>query len=279
MGSRSGLGLPTLAYIASSNRVNTWVHYTKADGLSSNHVSWITTQGNDVWFASKEDGVSRFDKVTGEWTIYKQADFLADNDIRAITRDAEGNLWMATVAGISVYSPQTRSWEIIAKEDGLPTPYVTSIHIPKETISRQPSARRDWVTQPVQETSHQSETSSAENREPRTESHSSVWIGSDRGLGTQKYVGDEWTFYTPPQVEAHSEAFVTAIDTDTAQPNPVIWIGTSSGPAMYDPTSEKWSQLAVPDAPKNPLILSVLVRDDSVWFGGVEGVWAILDCG
>ena len=253
--------------------VNTWVHYTKADGLSSNHVSWITTQGNDVWFASKEDGVSRFDKVTGEWTIYKQADFLADNDVRAITRDADGNLWMATVAGISVYSPQTRSWEIIAKEDGLPTPYITSIHIPKKVISRQLSARKGWVTQPLQETSHQSEASSTESQEPRAESHSGVWIGSDRGLGTRKYVDDEWTFYTPPRVEAHSEAFVTAIDTDATQPNPVIWLGTSSGPAMYDLTSQEWAQLTVPDTPKNPLILSVLVRDDSVWFGGVEGVW------
>ena len=70
--------------------VNTWVHYTKVDGLSSNHVSWIAIQGNDVWFASKEDGVSRFDKVSGEWTIYKQADFLADNDVRAIARGADG---------------------------------------------------------------------------------------------------------------------------------------------------------------------------------------------
>ena len=241
--------------------VNTWVHYTKADGLSSNHVSWITTQGNDVWFATKEDGVSRFDKVTGEWTIYKQADFLADNDVRAITRDTDGNLWMATVAGISVYSPQTRSWEIISKEDGLPTPYVTSILIAKEAISK--------------EASHQSKTSSADSsREPKAESHSArIWIGSDRGLGTRKHLGDEWTFHTPPRVETHSEAFVTAIDADATQPNPVIWLGTSSGPAMYEPISQKWTQLAVPDAPQNPLILSVLVRDGSAWFGGVDGVW------
>ena len=247
--------------------VNTWVHYTKTDGLSSNHVSWITTQGNDVWFATKEDGVSRFDKVTGEWTIYKQADFLADNDVRAITRDTDGNLWIATVAGISVYSPQTRSWEIIAKEDGLPTPYITSM-----LISSQQSA----VGETHKQKHHQQEgVASSEASLPIADSRqpTAVWIGSDRGLGTQKYVGDEWTFYTPPRVEARSEAFVTAIDTDATQPNHVIWLGTSSGPAMYDLTSQKWTQLAVPDTPKNPLILSVLVRDDSVWFGGVEGVW------
>jgi len=271
--------------------VNTWVHYTKADGLSSNHVSWITTQGNDVWFATKEDGVSRFDKVTGKWTIYKQADFLADNDVRAITRDTDGNLWVATVAGISVYSPQTRIWEIIAKEDGLPTPYVTSILI---------SGQSPVISGQLRDA--KSESSLTDNRKLETENYS-VWIGSDRGLGTRKYVGDEWTFHTPRNsgqssvisgqvkdgaVESDTsltenrklttenykrEAFVTALDTDATQPNRVIWLGTSSGPAMYEPISQKWKQLAVPDAPKNPLILSVLVHDKSVWFGGVEGVW------
>ncbi|MYA72023.1 hypothetical protein F4Y19_18490, partial [Candidatus Poribacteria bacterium] len=261
--------------------VNTWVHYTQADGLSSNHVSWITTQGNDVWFATKEDGVSRFDKVTGKWTIYKQADFLADNDVRAITRDTDGNLWIATVAGISVYAPQTRSWEIIAKEDGLPTPYVTSIFITSHQL-------------PV--TSHQSP------QKESLETSSAVWVGTDRGLGTRTYIGDKWIFHTPKQspVTSHQspvkegsghptdssletgnskletsslEAFVTAIDADTTQPNPVIWLGTSSGPAMYDPTSQEWQPLAVPDAPQNPLILSVRVHEKSVWFAGAEGVW------
>ena len=274
--------------------VNTWVHYTQTDGLSSNHVSWITTQGNDVWFATKEDGVSRFDKVTGEWTIYKQADFLADNDVRAITRDTDGNLWIATVAGISVYTPQTGRWEIIAKEDGLPTPYVTSVF-----ISRQSSV----TSGQLKEGTVESDSSFTDNQKLKTENHS-VWIGSDRGLGTRKYVGSEWTFHTPrnsgqsPVISdplkdgalesessstenrklktenySHGEAFVTAIDADTTQPNPVIWLGTSSGPAMYDPTSQEWQPLAVPDAPQNPLILSVRVHEKSVWFAGAEGVW------
>ncbi len=236
--------------------VNTWVHYTRTDGLSSNHVSWIATQGNDVWFASKEDGVSRFDKVTGEWTIYKQADFLADNDVRDITRDAEGNLWMATVAGISVYAPHTRRWEIISKEDGLPTPYVTSVHIAPQLSAL-------------------SEISNSEKPAAQT-NDGQIWIGTDRGLGTRTYQGSEWAFYTPPQ----NEAFVTAFDTeqhltagDRQKIWQKIWLGTSSGPAMYDPTTQKWTQLALADAPKNPLILSVLVHDESVWFGGVEGIW------
>ncbi len=259
--------------------VNTWVHYTKTDGLSSNHVSWITTHGNDVWFASKEDGVSRFDKVTGEWTIYKQADFLADNDVRAITRDNNGNLWIATVAGISVYAPQTRRWEVISKEDGLPTPYITSIFVSHQQDSDQPSV--------------------SESRQP-----SAIWVGSDRGLGTRTYTGDEWIFHTPrnsrrsPSVsdsdqqenvrspetalltaESHQstailgEAFVTAVDADATQSDPVIWLGTSLGPVMYDITAQEWTQLSLPDTPKNPLISCVLADAESVWFGGVAGVW------
>ena len=290
--------------------VNTWVHYTKADGLSSNHVSWITTQGDDVWFASKEDGISRFDKVTGDWTIYKQADFLADNDVRDIAHDADGNLWVATVAGISVYAPQTRTWEIISKEDGLPTPYVTSIFINRQSsaVSSQPTVSDSnhgnsqlSAISNQQEGVGEAETSSptvSDSRQP-----TAIWIGSDRGLGTRTYTGDEWVFYTPqnsnrqstvsrqqegteasetslPKADGsqkpttiHGETFVTAIDADATQPNPVIWVGTSLGPGMYDPASQKWTQLDLPDAPKNPLILSVLVHDESVWFGGVEGTW------
>ena len=245
--------------------VNTWVHYTKADGLSSNHVSWITTQGNDVWFGSKEDGVSRFDKVSGEWTIYKQADFLANNDVRYITRAPDGNLWMATVAGISIYSPQTRNWEIISRKDGLPTPYVTSIHIShqRSAVSGQPNS------------SQQVETGSPETSSPPADSPqpTTIWIGSDRGLGTRAYSDKEWTFQSPPRTETQVEAFVTSVDTGTASQDHRVWIGTSSGPAAYDTVSQEWRQLALPDTPKNQLILSVLARDEKVWFGGAAGVW------
>ena len=237
--------------------------------------------------------MSRFDKVTGEWTIYKQADFLADNDVRAITRDTEGNLWMATVAGISVYAPKTRTWEIIAKEDGLPTPYITSIG-----FGYQPSAvsRQQDSDQPSADIRQQENGEPPQTSLPITDGFrkpTAIWVGTDRGLGTRAYMGSEWTFHTPQnrhqapgspsdssletgnwKLETPSrEAFVTAVGTEATQSNPVIWIGTSLGPAMYDPTSQKWTQLALPDAPKNPLILSVLVRDKSVWFGGTDGVW------
>ena len=241
--------------------VNTWVHYTKTDGLSSNHVSWITTQGNDVWFGSKEDGVSRFDKVSGEWTIYKQADFLVDNDVRSIARDPDGNLWMATVAGISIYSPQTRNWEIISKEDGLPTPYITSISFQSRVNSRQ-----------LKEDPGKPEPALVDNRQPTTDNHSQVWIGSDRGLGTRVYVAEEWTFHVPPRKQTQGEAFVTSVDAGTVSQNHRVWVGTSFGPAVYDTTSQEWTQLTLPDTPKNPLILAVLAHDEKVWFGGAEGV-------
>ena len=229
--------------------VNTWVHYTKADGLASNHVSWITTQGNDVWFASKEDGVSSFDKVTGEWTLYKQADFLADNDVRDIMRDADGNLWLATVSGISIYQPQTRSWEIISKEDGLPSPYITRIDVAPQL--------RESGQSDVIEISSGGMTSAQ------------VWIGTDRGLGTRTYSGGEWTFYSPPRSETGGEAFVTALDGD----GDMFWLGTSSGPAMFNTTTQKWTQLKTPGNHSNGIVLSVLVRDGMVWFGGAAGVW------
>ena len=237
--------------------VNTWVHYTKADGLASNHVSWITTQGNDVWFGSKEDGVSRFDKVSGEWILYKQADFLADNDVRDLARDADGNLWLATVAGLSIYSPETGVWEVISKEDGLPTPYIMSVVSGLFSVAGnafkadQDHNLTDRVTK------------------------EQIWIGTARGLGSRACLGGEWNFHTPPE----GEAFVTALDINAvgggSSPDAphIIWLGTSLGAAMYDTLSEEWTQLATPDAQKNPLIRSVVAREGSVWFGGAAGVW------
>ncbi len=233
--------------------VNTWVHYTKIDGLSSNNISWITTHGNDVWFASKEDGVSRFDKVTGQWTIFKQADFLADNDVRDIVRDDDGNLWMATVSGVSVYFPKTNSWEVISKEDGLPTNYIMSV---------------DVLSQ-----SSESELSKLSEISNRDKGRDRIWIGTARGLGSCKHLGGQWSFHYPSE----GEAFVTAIATGTITNLPnesgQIWLGTNIGPALYDINSQEWKYLTLPDSSKKPHISSVQVYDESVWFGGKNGVW------
>ena len=218
---------------------NTWIHYTKDDGLASNHVTWITVQGNKVWFGSKEDGVSHFDKVSGKWKIYRQADFLADNDVRDITHDADGNLWMATVAGMSIYRPQARNWEVISREDGLATPYIMSVHIEESDMSN-----KGMDTQ-------------------------QIWIATDRGIGSRALNGGKWTFYSPPQSQIEGESFVKAFDMD----GDVLWLGTSSGPAMYDTTTQTWSQLATPDGGPDTLVLSVLSHNGVVWFGGLDGIW------
>ncbi len=191
------------------------MHYTTVDGLASNNVSWITTQGNDVWFASKEDGISRFDKVTGEWAIYTQADFLADNDVRDIAQDDTGKLWIATVSGLSVYSPDEQTWDVISKEDGLPTNYVMSVN-----VTSLPS------------TLSEKELSNKQDKQPNS---ATIWIGTARGLGSCTHLGGKWHIFRPAQ----GEAFVTVVATaeiDQVVPyNPKqIWLGTNLGPAMYD---------------------------------------------
>ena len=234
--------------------VNTWVHYTKADGLVSNNVSWITTQGNDVWFASKENGISRFDKVTGEWTIYKQADFLADNDVRDIAKSADGKLWLATVSGLSVYSPQERTWEVISKEDGLTTNYVTSVgfsNLPQEESGKELG-----------------------NHQKDIPNKKAIWIGTARGLGSYSHLGGQWNIHRPEQGEAFVTA-VAAVDLGSASHFNIkqIWLGTNLGPAIYDIETDKWTQLTFPDVPQNPLITSIQIHNQHVWFGGVCGIW------
>ena len=99
------------------------------------------TQGDDVWFASKEDGVSRFDKVTGEWTIYKQADFLADNDVRAITRgDGWEPLDSNSLRNFCLHAASTALGNHLQRGWAADTLRHVNIYEPS-AISCQPSAR------------------------------------------------------------------------------------------------------------------------------------------
>ena len=131
---------------------------------------------------------------------------------------------------------------------GLPTPYVMSV---------------DIVTK-----SSESELSKLSNT-----SRGQIWIGTARGLGSCTHLGGQWTIHRPAQGEAFVTAVVTGKASDNISDVGQIWLGTNLGPALYDTESQEWTQLALPNSPQNPPILSVLIHDGDVWFGGVSGIW------
>lgn len=82
----------------------TFMNYTSTDGLLSDNVNCVDTDGSDlVWFGT-QNGVSVFDGTT--WTDHTVTTDpgLVDNNIQAIHCAINGDVWVGTDFGTSVYS-------------------------------------------------------------------------------------------------------------------------------------------------------------------------------
>jgi len=81
--------------------------YTKADGLPSDNVYGILTDGNNLW-VSTNAGLSRFDTLSETFTNFSIHDGLQGNEFmkNAAYRDAAGRMYFAGTNGITVFDPK-----------------------------------------------------------------------------------------------------------------------------------------------------------------------------
>lgn len=85
----------------------TFVNYSTADGLANDSVKYILEDnGGNLWI-STENGLSRFDPVTGAFTTYGESDGLVSKQFywNAGLKDSEGMLYFGGVRGLSVIDP------------------------------------------------------------------------------------------------------------------------------------------------------------------------------
>lgn len=96
--------------------------YTSADGLPSNTVRDVETEGcpkfcdfRDVWIAT-DGGVGHWDGT--RWTAYTTADGLPANDVRGVAPIQRNVVWAATAKGAAYFDGQ--AWQAFTLVDGLP---------------------------------------------------------------------------------------------------------------------------------------------------------------
>jgi PAS domain S-box-containing protein len=82
------------------------VRYTKAEGLASNHILYVTGDLAGRIYVGSSRGIDRLDLVTGRVKHYSTADGLTGGEFTAAFRDKNGALWFGTTTGLSRLIPE-----------------------------------------------------------------------------------------------------------------------------------------------------------------------------
>jgi PAS domain S-box-containing protein len=72
-----------------------------------------------IWIATEEDGLRRFDPNTKETVRFRVNDGLASDALRSLLEDDLGHIWIATKNGLSRFDPQTRRFLNYGESSGL----------------------------------------------------------------------------------------------------------------------------------------------------------------
>ncbi|MBI4550907.1 MAG: hypothetical protein HY710_01440 [Candidatus Latescibacteria bacterium] len=184
--------------------------YTNADGLSGNDVTSLAVDRNgDVWFGTRERGLSRRRGDTGGWRTYTPLDGLASERVGAVF--IRGNtLWVGTQDGLSVFV-----WGTDVDE------------------------RRDTFV--FSDAYRASRGVPLANTQTIAFGETTIWAGTENGVATAQYTAANlkdpanWTTYTV----AHGlpDDRVTALAVSGTE----AWAGTPAGVARFDGT--RWQTM------------------------------------
>lgn len=96
----------------------------------------ITELGDNIWFATINKGLHRFDKKTGEWEQYRfdpaDKNSLISNDVITLRVDNRQRLWIGTNQGLCRYNPEQDSF--INEEVKFPSNYICKIFVENEDL-------------------------------------------------------------------------------------------------------------------------------------------------
>ena len=226
--------------LAQSGTDHQWRIFERGEGLTSNDISTVFTDGNVVWVGT-DAGIARYD---GAWTSYPHSrtddagpglsSGLPAGAVAVISHgEAPGELWAATGRGY------VSSW------DGKHWRYRFSMT--DEVLDLLMFDGNLYVAgaQGLEIFDSEKETTSAVSVFEGQAVHTlaihqdALWAGGDSGLWQLK--GQEWQHIAVP--DWLDTAVVTSLWSDSANR---IWVGTNLGVMYYDVPTEAWSGSYLP---------------------------------
>ncbi|MBM3241032.1 hypothetical protein FJZ31_32515 [Candidatus Poribacteria bacterium] len=227
-------------------KTDSWVSYTRADGLIDDAVNALTVDENLVWFAT-DKGVSQYNIQTNKWRMFKRQDGLSSEKVSSIAVD--GNyVWFGTESGLNRYDKTIDSWAVRSKKDGLISNNIKTIAVESEYVwvgtGADKQSRNDFQFMDIRE------------KKPST-----------GGVSRYQRSTDSWNNYSKADGLIGEEVTTIAVGEDT------VWFGTyNSGVSSYSKTDQTFiGTYTQTDLLVSNKMRSIVVDGNSVWFGTANG--------
>ncbi|HIE28283.1 TPA: hypothetical protein EYP66_13445, partial [Candidatus Poribacteria bacterium] len=224
---------------------NTWFHYTKEDGLSTDNVNAVAADGSWVWFGTDE-GVTRLDLKSNRWRTYKRKDGLTGNKITCITVDGY-YVWFGTDGGLNRYDKRLDSWAARTERDGLTSNAVSAIVAESQFV---------WV-------------GTRQKPERYKDRYDFFFASKKKKKGSVNRYDktlDSWNTYSKKDGLVDDNISVIAVDED------YVWFGTySAGVSKYSKTNQAFTGTYTKrDLLSSDKISDIAVDGINIWFGTAE---------
>lgn len=253
-------------------RTDSWNSYSKADGLADDKLTTIAVGEDDVWFGTRDDGVSLYSKTDQTFVkSFTKTDVLSSNKINSIAVDGS-QIWFGTAnAGAQRYLKTVNTWVKYTTEDGLASNHIKWISVHENEVwfatyesglSRYDKVSNQW-------TSYVKSDSMADDdlKVVKADSKGRMWIGTGQGLSVYDPANMEWANYR------RKDGLVTDYIMDVEMLNGDIWVGTSRGIGAFDEAAKKWHFYNKNDGLVHSFAACIELIGEDVWAGTQGGLY------
>jgi len=251
---------------------DSWNTYSKVDGLADDKITTIAVGEEEVWFGTRNDGVSLYSKIDQTFVkSYTKTDVLSSDKINSIAVDGS-QIWFGTAnAGAQRYLRTVNTWVNYTAEDGLASDHITWIAVHgnevwfatyESGLSKYDKVSNQWTTYVESDSLADDDV-----KVVKADSTGNIWIGTGLGLSVYDSENNEWTNYR------RKDGLVTDYIMDVEINNGSIWLGTSRGVGFMDEDTQKWKFYDGNDGLPGDFVTSLVNTGNDMWAGAHGGVF------
>lgn len=255
-------------------RTDSWNAYSKSDGLADDKLTTIAVGEDEVWFGTRNNGVSVYSKTDQTFVkTYSKTDVLTSDKIESIAVDGS-QIWIGTAnAGVQRYLKTVNTWVNYTAADGLASDHVkwVTVHRNEIWLATYESGLSKYDKVSNQWTTYVKIDSLADDdlKVVKADSKGSIWMGTALGLSVYDPKTKEWSNYQ------RKDGLVTDYIIDVEMKDGDAWIGTNRGVGAMDGKTGKWKFYNRHDGLTREFVTSLAYTGKDMWAGTKGGLFRL----